>query len=123
MRIRSSLLATAAFAACLAAAPAAFAQADNDEVSPQVDLTLWCGAYYGIIEQVAVDDPAKQALAKDYGGQAYTQAGQAMIDDGIEETEHERLIKFYIDMAIEEVKSPEDDNRYTDDECFALITP
>ena len=123
MRIRSSLLATAAFAACLAAAPTAFAQAENESVSDQVDLTLWCGAYYGIIEQVAVDDPAKQALAKDYGTQAYTQAVQAMIDDGIEETEYERLTKDYIDMAIEEVQSPEDDNRYTDDACFALITP
>ena len=125
MRPSNSLLAAAAVAACLILSPAAFAQdeADSDLVSEQVDLTLWCGAYYGIIEQVAVDDPAKQALAKEYSGQAYTQAGQAMIDDGIEDTEHERLINDFINMAIEEVKSPEDDNRYTDDECFALITP
>ena len=124
MRIRSFVFAAVATLTCLAMSPAVFAQdAADEDVSEQVDLTLWCGAYYGIIEQVAKDDPAKQALAKNYSGQAYTQGAQALADDGIEETEYERIITDYVNMAVAEVQSAEDDNRYTDDECFALITP
>ena len=126
MHIRSFILAAIAATACLSVSPSVFAQdaeRSEDDVSEQVDLTLWCGAYYGIIEQVAVDDPEKQAVAKEYSSQAYTQGAQAMIDDGIEQTEFERIIRDFVEMAVEEVKSPEDDNRYTDDECFALITP
>ena len=97
------------------------ALAQDDLVSDAVDQALWCGAAYSAVSQI--DGMSEEDIASAEAGAtaAFTVAVAAMEEDGIAETEHDRLLEDYINMAVEDLSNPDAELRYSDAECEALI--
>ena len=108
-----------ATAAILGAALPAFAQ---DQVSDAVDQALWCGAAYAAVTQIDGMSQDDIASADAAATKAFAVALTAMEADGIDEAEHDRLVSYYTDIAVENLSNPEAELRYTDAECTALIS-
>ena len=105
--------------AILGTALPVFAQ---DEVSDAVDQALWCGAAYAAVTQIDGMTKEDIASADAAATQAFAVALTAMEEDGIDEAEHDRLVSYYTDIAVENLTNPEAELRYTDAECTALIS-
>ncbi|KKC38717.1 hypothetical protein WH87_07265 [Devosia epidermidihirudinis] len=113
------LLAALAATALLTFAVPSFAQ--EEEVSDDVDIALWCGAAYTVvtkIDGVSAEDAAEANKAADA---AFAKAHAALIADNIEEAEYDRLVEFYVEAAVEDMTNAEADLRYSDEDCSALI--
>lgn len=110
----------AAFAALalIGGALPAFAQ---EEVSDAVDQALWCGAAYSAVTQIEGMSEDDIASADAAATAAFTAAAVAMEEDGIAETEHDRLVEYYVEMAVENLTNPDAELRYSDEECEAMI--
>jgi hypothetical protein len=98
---------------------AAFAQ--EEEVSDAVDQTLWCGGLFAAVTQIEGVSAEDKAIAEEKATAIYTQAVIAMEEDGIAETEHDRLLEYYTGMAVDELTTEGAEMRYTAEECDALI--
>jgi len=48
-------------------------------------------------------------------------AVDAMSQDGIAEAEYDRLIDYYVEIAVENLTNPAAELRYSDAECEALV--
>ena len=96
----------------------AFAQG---EVSDAVDQALWCGAAYTAITQIEgmTDDDIASADAA--ATAAFTVAMTEMEADGIDAAEHDRLVEYYVEIAVENLTNPDAELRYSDQECEAMI--
>ena len=94
----------------------------QDEVSDAVDQALWCGAAYTAVTQIEGMSDDDIASADAAATAAFTVAMTAMDEDGIEASEHTRLVDYYVDMAIEDLSKSDAELRYTDAECTALIS-
>lgn len=97
----------------------AFAQ---EEVSDAVDQALWCGAAYSAVTQIDGMSDEDIASADGAATLAFTVAVSAMEEDGIAESEHDRLVEYYVEMAVENLTDPDAELRYSDEECEALIS-
>ena len=92
----------------------------QDEVSDAVDRALWCGAAYSALTQIEGMSAEDVASADAKATVAFEAAVVAMNEDGIEESEYDRLIDYYIEIAVENLTNPEAELRYSDAECEAL---
>lgn len=97
----------------------AFAQ--DEEVSDAVDQALWCGGLFAAVTQIDGVSDEDKATAEEKATAIYTQAVLAMEEDGIEESEHDRLLEYYTGMAVEELTTEGAEMRYTAEECDSLI--
>lgn len=52
---------------------------------------------------------------------AFNVAAVEMETDGIDSAEHELLVGYYVDMAVENLTNPDAELRYSDAECEAMI--
>lgn len=95
--------------------------AQDEEVSDTVDQTLWCGGLFAAVTQIDGVSAEDKAIAEEKATAIYTQAALAMEEDGIEESEHDRLLEYYTGMAVEELTTEGAEMRYTAAECDALI--
>lgn len=110
-----------AFAALLLLAPVLPSVAE-ETVSDEVDQVLWCGAAFvavSLTEGMAEDEIAAAEVAAEA---IFATAHTAMVEDGIEEGEYDRLVTYYTEMAVENLTNPDAEMRYTSDECAALVT-
>jgi len=98
-------------------AGAAFAE---EEVSDAVDQALWCGAAYAAVTQIDGMSEDDIVSAEAASTAAFAVAVIAMEEDGIEETEHKRLVDYYVEMAVENLSDPDAELRYSDEDCAAL---
>ena len=96
----------------------AFAQ---EEVSDAVDQALWCGAAYLAVTQIDGMSEDDIASADASAEAAFNVAAVAMAEDGIDEAEHERLVNYYVEIAVENLTNPDAELRYSDEECTAMI--
>lgn len=103
--------------ALLGGAAPTFAQ---EEVSDAVDQALWCGAAYTAVTQVEGMSEDDIAAAESAATDAFTVAAVAMQEDGIADTEHDRLVEYYVEMAVADLTNPDAELRYTDEECAEL---
>jgi len=92
----------------------------QDEVSDAVDKALWCGAAYSALTQIDGMSEEDIASADANATIAFEAAVIAMNEDGIADTEYDRLIEYYIEIAVENLTNPEAELRYSDAECEAL---
>ncbi|HEY0034236.1 MAG TPA: hypothetical protein VGB81_13300 [Devosia sp.] len=119
--MRSSILAVAT-AVVLAFSMPVFAQdAEEELVSDEVDIAMWCGAAYSVASQIEGTSEADAAAATESANAAYAQARVALEEDQIEKSEYDRLVEFYVDAAVADMTNPEAELRYTDEQCSALI--
>ena len=121
--MRTQLLAVAALALMTFSFPAyaqdAAAVPEEDQVSDAVDIAFWCGAAFSVAAN-SDDLPADQkAASAELAKKAYVRARKALDADGVEASEYDRLIDFYVDSAIAALSTGEEDMRYTPDECVA----
>ena len=86
----------------------------QDEVSDAVDQALWCGAAYTAVSQTAGMSDDDIATADAAATVAFTVAVAAMEDDEIEASEHNRLVDYYVEMAMDDLSNPDADLRYSD---------
>ena len=93
----------------------------QDEVSDAVDQALWCGAAYTAASQTEGMSDDDIASADAAATAAFTVAVAAMEDDEIEASEHNRLVDYYVEMAMDDLSNPDAKLRYSDAECTALI--
>ena len=93
----------------------------QDEVSDAVDQALWCGAAYSALTQIDGMSEDDIASADARATATFVVAVDAMNEDGIAETEYDRLIEYYIDIAVENLTNPDAELRYSDADCEALI--
>lgn len=115
----TKLLAALAATALLTFAIPAFAQ--DEEVSDDVDIAMWCGAAYTVVTKVDGMSEADIANANQSAELAFAKAHDALVADSVEEGEYDRLVSFYVDAAIADMTNAEAELRYSDDDCSALI--
>ena len=97
----------------------AFAQ---DEVSDAVDQALWCGAAYSAVTQIEGMSEEDVASADTAATAAFNVALVEMEADGIDAAEHDRLVEYYVEIAVENLTNPDAELRYSDEECTALVS-
>ena len=97
----------------------AFAQ---DEVSDAVDQALWCGAAYSAVTQIEGMSEEDVASADAAATAAFNVALVEMEADGIDAAEHDRLVEYYVEIAVENLTNPDAELRYSDEECTALVS-
>jgi hypothetical protein len=115
------MIKTLAVAATLAVAGLALPVFAQEEVSDAVDQALWCGAAYTAVTQIDGMSEDDIAAAEAAGTAAFAVAAVAMEEDGIDEAEHDRLVEYYVEIAVENLTDPDAELRYSDEECQALI--
>ena len=117
--MRTKLLAVAT-AALLALCPAAYAQDSADEVvSDAVDIAMWCGAAFTVAAMSEELTPDEKAASEQMATLAFARAETALVADGIEAGEYDRITDFYVESAVAALATGEEDMRYTSDECVA----
>ncbi|WEK06153.1 MAG: hypothetical protein P0Y65_07850 [Candidatus Devosia phytovorans] len=126
MRLRSALAAALA-TTVLAVAPAAFATTFPanpaiQEVSADADIALWCASTYVVVSQMGGLDDAASATANAFADVAFGKANRILVADGIAESEHDRLISYYIEEAIHGVTGQLPELRYNDQVCHGLVS-
>lgn len=117
--MNAKLLAALAAAVLMGFVAPSFAQ--EEEVSDAVDIAMWCGAAYTVASKVdgmSAEDVTNTEAAAEL---AFAKAHAALVEDGVEEGEYDRLISFYVDAAVQDMTSTATEMRYSDDECVALI--
>ena len=92
----------------------------QDEVSDAVDKALWCGAAYSALTQIDGMSKEDVASADARATATFVVAVDAMDEDGIAETEYDRLIDYYIEIAVDNLTNPDAELRYSDADCEAL---
>lgn len=95
----------------------ALAAVAQDAVSDAVDKALWCGGAYIALTQMQPMSADEIALADANATQAVAAAVLAMNADGIAESDHERMIDAYVEIAFNDLTQPEATLRYSDAEC------
>ncbi|WP_354061426.1 hypothetical protein [Devosia sp. 2618] len=118
--MKAKLLAVLTAAALLSLAAPSFAQ-DEEEVSDDVDIAMWCGAAYTVTTQIDGMSAEDVASANTLAELAFAKAHAALVADQVEEGEYDRLVSFYVDAAVEDMTSAEPDMRYSADDCAELI--
>ena len=111
----------AAALSVLAVAGLAMPVLAQEEVSDAVDQALWCGAAYTAVTQIDGMSDDDIASADAAATAAFTVAMTAMEEDGIDAAEHDRLVEYYVEIAVENLHNPDAELRYTDAECEAMI--
>ena len=111
----------AAALSVLAVAGLALPAFAEDQVSDAVDQALWCGAAYSAVTQIEGMSEEDIASSDANATAAFNVALVEMEADGIDSAEHDRLVEYYVEMAVENLTNPDAELRYTDAECEAMI--
>lgn len=122
--MRTKLLAAATLA-LLAFSMPAFAQdvvPEEDQVSDAVDIAFWCGAAFTVASLSDALSAEEKAASDQMADLAFARAKKALDEDGIEDSEYDRLTDFYVTSANAALSTGEEDMRYTSEECVAEAT-
>nr|WP_314259832.1 hypothetical protein [uncultured Devosia sp.] len=92
------------------------------EVSADADIALWCASTYVAVSQMGGLDDAASATANQFAEVAFDKADRLLVADGIAESEHNRLISYYLEEAIRGISGQLPELRYNDQVCHSLVS-
>jgi hypothetical protein len=120
--MRSSIL-SLAIAALLAFSVPAHAQdaVEEETVSDAVDIAIWCGAFYYFASQGAGPETDEGKGYTEMANAAYAEARVALEEDGVEASEYDRIIEYYVELVVEDLSTEGAELRYSEQDCADLI--
>ncbi len=117
--MRSSILAIAT-AALVAFSLPVFAQ-EEETVSDEVDIAIWCGAFYSFAAEGAGPETEEGKAYTEAANVAYAEARLALEADEVEPSEYERIIGYYVDLVVEDLSTEGAELRYSEEDCATLV--
>jgi hypothetical protein len=117
--MRSSVLAIVT-TALLALSVPTFAQ-EEETVSDEVDIAIWCGAFYYFAAEGAGLETEEGKAFNEAANVAYGEARLALEADEVDPAEYDRIIGYYVELVVEDLSTEGAELRYSEEDCANLV--